>query len=75
MPPLPPLHAHGTPMTSMLPRLQGFNFCDGAPLTGGERLELCYFPADGDDRSFAGGDGAIGWASACGECVGEVCSS
>jgi len=36
---------------------QGFNFCDGAPLTGGERLELCYFPADGDDRSFAGGDG------------------
>ena len=37
---------------------QGFNFCDGAPLTGGERLELCYFPADGDDRSFAGGDGA-----------------
>jgi len=39
------------------PRPQGFNFCDGAPLTGGERLELCYFPADGGGRSFAGGDG------------------
>ena len=36
---------------------QGFNFCDGAPLTGGERLELCYFPAALGIRSFAGGDG------------------
>ena len=36
---------------------QGFNFCDGAPLTGGERLELCYFPAVGGDRYVAGGDG------------------
>ncbi|EOD10751.1 hypothetical protein EMIHUDRAFT_248266 [Emiliania huxleyi CCMP1516] len=36
---------------------RGFNFCDGAPLTGGERLELCYFPAALGIRSFAGGDG------------------
>ncbi|EOD22068.1 hypothetical protein EMIHUDRAFT_240589 [Emiliania huxleyi CCMP1516] len=34
--------------------LPGFNFCDGAPLTGDERLELCYFPAIGGDRSVEG---------------------
>ena len=65
MPPLPPLHAHGTPMTSMLPRLQGFNFCDGAPLTGGERLELCYFPGEGGDRSVAGGGGETASIDPC----------
>ena len=37
-----------------MPRPQGFNFCDGAPLTGVERLELCYFPADGGGRSVEG---------------------
>ena len=45
-----PWHARNASM----PRPQGFNFCNGAPLTGGERLELCYFPAHGGGRSVEG---------------------
>ena len=50
--------SHDASTTRPMTHTQGFNFCNGAPVTGGERLELCYFPAHGGGRPFEGPGGS-----------------